>query len=183
MKICEADECQRAAHTRGLCQMHYQRLRRHGTTDIKFGRGGLLKKLMSRLDSTTDEDACWVWQGSYRGKYGSMKHNGKTRGAHQLMFYAHHGYFPEETRHTCDNPPCCNPKHLLPGTKQDNMQDRVDRGRSAKMPGRSNPNARYSKEQVDKVRDLFGQGYLTDQISEITGVHRSTVHRIKHGQK
>lgn len=36
-------------------------------------------------------------------------------------------------RHTCDNPRCINPNHLIPGTKADNNRDRAERGRSAKF--------------------------------------------------
>lgn len=37
----------------------------------------------------------------------------------------------EVVRHTCDNPACCNPAHLIRGTVADNVADRVARGRSA----------------------------------------------------
>ena len=40
-----------------------------------------------------------------------------------------HGYVPEVVRHACDNPPCCNPLHLLGGTHADNVADKVRRGR------------------------------------------------------
>lgn len=35
----------------------------------------------------------------------------------------------ELTRHTCDNPQCCNPDHLIIGTHQENYDDMVARGR------------------------------------------------------
>ena len=37
--------------------------------------------------------------------------------------------------HTCDNPPCCNPKHLYWGTVNDNMQDTLKRGRMNRPTG------------------------------------------------
>ena len=33
------------------------------------------------------------------------------------------------TRHTCDNPPCVKPEHLIEGTQADNMADAKSRGR------------------------------------------------------
>ena len=49
-------------------------------------------------------------------------------------------------RHTCDNPQCINPKHLLIGTHKDNMQDRELRGRHGK--------AKITHKEVLAIREL-----------------------------
>ena len=61
--------------------------------------------------------------------YGQWVFQGRQRQAHRVIFYFHHGYWPTVVRHTCDNPPCVNIEHLLPGTHADNNRDMVERGR------------------------------------------------------
>lgn len=53
--------------------------------------------------------------------------------AHRIVWETHYGSIPDGLliRHTCDNPPCCNPEHLLLGTQKDNMHDMAERGRRA----------------------------------------------------
>lgn len=90
-------------------------------------------------------DECWPWTGyCNRLGYGQVGWAGApfdkptNMGAHRLLFYATHGYFPPEVRHTCDNPPCCNPDHLVPGTHAENMRDMKERGRSRSGPQPTN---------------------------------------------
>lgn len=61
---------------------------------------------------------------------------------HRLV-YCKHNDCPLESiaglvvRHTCDNPRCVNPMHLVLGTRGDNNRDRAERDRSAKhVPSR-----------------------------------------------
>lgn len=61
--------------------------------------------------------------------YGQVTWQGKRTLAHRLVFYLRNGYWPVQVRHTCDNPNCVNPQHLLAGTNQDNMHDMTSRGR------------------------------------------------------
>lgn len=81
---------------------------------------------------------CWEWQ-SYRNEhgYGSFAPNGRGSPkvlTHRWSYATAHGLdvlkMDGIVRHTCDNPPCVNPAHLLIGTQADNMQDMRLRGRA-----------------------------------------------------
>lgn len=79
------------------------------------------------------EDACWEWKAA-RGRqgYGAFGMGGTMRIAHRVAFEFTHGRVlrrDELACHHCDNPPCCNPKHLFVGTKLDNARDAIAKGR------------------------------------------------------
>jgi HNH endonuclease len=75
--------------------------------------------------------------GNKPGGYHQVRIDGRLYYVHRLAYAQAHSIPIEEVppllRHTCDNPRCKNPDHLLPGTHKDNAQDRVSRGRSAKV--------------------------------------------------
>ncbi len=80
-------------------------------------------------------DGCLVWTGPrHVFGYGHFEfyRGGRRRRvlAHRLAFFRANGRWARVTRHACDNPPCCNPEHLLAGTQADNMHDAVERGRN-----------------------------------------------------
>lgn len=54
-----------------------------------------------------------------------------TTTAHRMAYILTHGPVPVEhdVCHHCDNPPCCNPAHLFDGSRSENMQDCVAKGR------------------------------------------------------
>ncbi len=77
---------------------------------------------------------CWVWTGYTLKRYGRLRTKRGTPWvfAHRLAYMTAHGVdLPKEVLvlHHCDNPPCCNPAHLRPGTNAENHRDMEIRGR------------------------------------------------------
>lgn len=76
---------------------------------------------------------CWWWTGAIGTHgYGFFHIRGlKNMTAHVYSYLAFKGPIPEghQIRHTCDNRACVRPKHLITGTRKQNMQDAVERGR------------------------------------------------------
>lgn len=79
---------------------------------------------------------CWSWVGyRKRGGYGLIWIRGRNEYAPRIAWQiANRRQIPHglQVRHDCDNPPCVRPSHLRLGTNQENVLDRVLRGRSVK---------------------------------------------------
>ena len=76
------------------------------------------------------EDVCWLWLGS-KQRYGVFYNSRHNYRAHRIAWILTYGPIPDGLLvcHHCDNPPCCNPKHLFLGTSSDNARDSVAKGR------------------------------------------------------
>ena len=62
--------------------------------------------------------------------------------------------------HTCDNPSCVNPDHLVLGTHADNTQDMWAKGRQnvPSFKGDKNPAAKLTDDKVREIRELAKVG-------------------------
>jgi hypothetical protein len=95
-------------------------------TDVK------IRLMAKRL---VDEYGCWIFQGYKNklgyGKIGLGKRSSGVDYTHIVSYQIFSGEIPKGlyVLHTCDNPPCFNPEHLVLGTQQDNIDDAVSKGR------------------------------------------------------
>jgi hypothetical protein len=111
--------------------MHYERWRKHGdalwipplkpTIEDVFW-AGVLKT-----------DTCWLWQlGGHKLGYGEFRYEGIRHRTHIYSWELANGRSVPKglvVRHTCDNPPCVRPDHLLIGSQAQNLADGVMRER------------------------------------------------------
>lgn len=103
---------------------------------------------------------------------------------HRLVFAEKLGKSLEDikgvvVRHTCDNPRCINPEHLVAGTFADNNRDRAERGRSAK---RVSSRQRLTPEQVAEIKSLYQPRVCgVTHLAKRYGVDSVVIYRVLRG--
>lgn len=129
-------------------------------------------KSVNKGDFTVQE--CWVWRlGTDKDGYGKFSVDGLTVRAHVYAWeISNNAKVPKGKMilHRCDNPPCVNPSHLLPGTARDNIQDCIRKGRWTPR--------KLDSKMVNKIRGMSRMGVTGLGISRGVGVHRTTVYGI-----
>lgn len=162
-------------------------LAREQTYPRKFGsetRGAAFARFIANVKITGNPADCWVWTGARLlnegGDYGRFHFDGGEVRAHIFMYELVNGELDDGllVRHVCDNPPCVNPAHLLSGTNKDNMQDKVERGRSPNRKGERHPLARLTDDDVRRIRILAGSGVGYGDIAASYKMSRQQIQKI-----
>lgn len=87
----------------------------------------------ARIDKSAGDDGCWPWLGSCDADgYGQLRRGDRYLRAHRYALLLTAGDPPPERPyacHSCDRPSCCNPRHLRWASPQENMDDKMRRGR------------------------------------------------------
>lgn len=130
---------------------------------------------------------CWEWQkGKTTAGYGQFffpayQHQYAHRFAFEITFG---GPIPAGIHicHHCDNPVCCNPNHLFAGTRSDNMQDMIAKGRANRsgfLTGEDHPCHKLTEVEVIEIRRLYaGGGYSYRDLTTMFNVSVGTVSNI-----
>ena len=136
---------------------------------------------MCKINKT---ETCWLWTAALcHFGHGNFWNNGRNVKANRFAYELWKGPIPPDmcVRHTCDEPSCVNPEHLLLGTQQDNMRDKVERNRQAK--GEKNGSAKLTEDIVREIRILRGFDFTTAELSNTYKVNKSTILRILSREK
>ena len=133
---------------------------------------------------------CIEFQG-YKNKdgYGRKHSGGKMYLAHRLSYCKAKNIDIKEidglvVMHVCDNPPCVNPEHLKLGTNQDNVDDKMKKGRHASNPntrGEAHGRAKLTSDDVLRIREAvkFKTQKEVGKIFGISNQHVSDIARRK----
>lgn len=115
---------------------------------------------------------CWEWTGTTAGfGHGKFRFRDQQLKAHRISWILHNGLIPPDLNvlHKCDNPPCCNPRHLFLGTNADNHADMDDKGRGV---------THLKTDDIVAIRERAANGEPHAFVAKEFGVNRTTIWRI-----
>jgi len=133
--------------------------------------------------SVRRDNGCIEWLGCLVDGYGMITFRGVSSKVHRLVYRIVFGKLEADicVLHKCDNRKCVNPDHLFTGTKKDNSEDCVKKGRTARghMIGAS----KLTEDQALEIKTLASIGNLTrKEIAYKFGVSSRTVQAIYSGE-
>ena len=134
--------------------------------------------------AVTGEDACWEWMGEVHDHgYGIFYIGSRKLRAHRAAYELSIGPIPEGLYvcHHCDNRACCNPAHLFIGTPQENMDDMVRKGRSARAFRIAR--CRFTDAQVLAMVAMRKAGASVSEVSGLFGVSQRYLRDLMCGRR
>lgn len=125
------------------------------------------------------ESGCFEWSACKQSNgYGRATIFRKTDYAHRHSFRLFKGKIPVgmDVCHKCDNRACVNPDHLFIGTREENMEDAVSKGRQAK--GFSLPHTKLSDKDKAEIIERSKAGVSYSEIGNSLGICKQHAGRI-----
>jgi len=126
-------------------------------------------------------DDCWEWiSHKFKRGYGKFYLNGQHTYAHRYIF-TRQGILlstSDSVCHTCDNPSCVNPRHLILADQTYNIRDCVRKGRHkpSGIKGSASSNAKLSE---DIVRAIRSDPRTDQELALCYGVRYQTIYKVR----
>lgn len=116
--------------------------------------------------------------------YTLIFYNGKLKRLHRAIYEKFYGNISEGKviRHSCDNPYCCNIKHLIVGSQQDNVNDMWERNRQrdyTKNNCNGENNGSYKLTELE-IKDIYLSNLSCNKLSKKYNVSKTNIYYIKH---
>jgi hypothetical protein len=125
---------------------------------------------------------CWPWRAARNEhSYGVFRVAGRNVKAHRqaMEISADITLTPDQVvLHSCDNPSCCNPAHLVLGSQEDNIADMVAKGRQ-----RGSRHSRLTPDQITTIRTELTAGATQHELAERFGVSPSYLSMLAAGKR
>jgi hypothetical protein len=151
----------------------------------KTSRSEYIKRFWSYV-KIGKSDECWPytrWCG--REGYGQYYANGKRIQSNRFAYETKHGEGSADgllVLHKCDNPSCCNPRHLFKGTHLINMRDKERKGRSRYIKGDECSWTKLTDADVKIIKQQINSGMKQADIARQFSVTPSLITYIKNGK-
>lgn len=198
---CIIDGCERRRKSKvGWCETHNDRAKRRGGDPFgppppraQHTRAGCRPSGLSLRDSfkwfmpgdPPPAGEPWLWTGPTDAKgYGHFKFEGRKVWAHRVSYELFVVQIPDGLiiRHKNDTPLDVNPHNLEVGTRADNRQDCVTRGRTVGPRGEKQHQSKLTADQVRTIRARYIPRQVTQKmLAEEYGVQQSTISKIVRG--
>ena len=140
----------------------------------------------SKVEVRSDTE-CWPWLGA-RGRDG----RGQVRidtvcytaSRVALSLSVKQDLVDLVAKHSCDNPPCCNPRHLSAATQSSNIRESGGKGRRdyARARGEAAGGAKLTSGSVEDIRARIVEGVNDAAIARQYGVDASSIRNIRIGK-
>lgn len=156
----------------------------------------VLTRFWSKVDKTgpvpshvPDIGPCWLWTASVGPKgYGEFMADGRRRAsgrhpvlAHRFSYQLSNSLNPSlALLHRCDNPPCVNPAHLRPGTRQENNADMAVKDRVSH--GSRHWRAILTECDIPLIRERQARGESAASVARSFGVSAATILQVYTGK-
>lgn len=154
-----------------------QRAPRVGLLGGRHRRRAATDRFWARVDRRGPAE-CWLFAGAPGHKAGHIHivlDDGSRTYAHRFAWELAHGPIPAGLRilHTCDDPRCVNPAHLLLGTQRENIHDSIQKGRYNTFGIQ-----KLTAAQVQTIRARVAAGQLQREVAAAFGIARNSVSSI-----